>query len=52
MINVLIPTKLDKAAAGMLTEKGYHVVQDADTELPILAASHPDTEALSFAVRR
>ncbi|MCP3966168.1 MAG: hypothetical protein GY750_04350 [Lentisphaerae bacterium] len=46
MRKVLIPTKLDKFAAGLLTEKGYQVVQDADSSLNELVKVHSDTEVL------
>ncbi|MDD5698225.1 MAG: 3-phosphoglycerate dehydrogenase family protein [Victivallaceae bacterium] len=46
MKKVLIPTKLDTAAADLLREKAYQVVQDAEHQLPELAAAHPDTEVL------
>ena len=46
MKKVLIPTKLDKVAADYLTQKGYKVVQDADTDLMALCQANPDTEAL------
>ncbi len=46
MKTVLIPTKLDKICANILTEKGYQVVQDSDTDLMALCKAHPETEAL------
>lgn len=46
MTNVLIPTKLDKTAAAMLMDKGYQVVQDAETPIDELVAKHPETEAM------
>ncbi|MBP5319600.1 MAG: phosphoglycerate dehydrogenase, partial [Kiritimatiellae bacterium] len=47
MKKVLIPTKLDAVAAGILTANGgYEVVQDAKTPLTELIAAHPDTHAL------
>ncbi len=46
MKNVLIPTKLDKFAAELLTENGFCVVQDADTSLEELVKSSPDSEVL------
>lgn len=47
MKKVLIPTKLDKVAANLLTAHGaYTVVQDDQTELTALAAQHPDSYAL------
>ena len=36
MRKVLIPTKLDKFAASLLSERGYDVVLDATTPLPEL----------------
>ena len=33
MRKVLIPTKLDKVAANLLTERGYEVVFDAQTPM-------------------
>ena len=46
MRKVLIPTKLDKFAATLLSDKGYQVVLDATTPLPELVAAHADTEVL------
>ena len=46
MKTILIPTKLDKVAAQMLTAKGYQVIQDSDTDLMALCKAHPETEAL------
>ena len=46
MHKVLIPTKLDKFAANMLTEKGYHVVLDAATPLEEQIARDSDAEVL------
>ncbi len=46
MKKVLIPTKLDTAAAEILSSKGFKVVQDAYKPLPELAKEHPDTEVL------
>ncbi|MBR4613183.1 MAG: phosphoglycerate dehydrogenase, partial [Kiritimatiellae bacterium] len=46
MKTVLIPTKLDKVAANLLTQKGYTVVQDAETDLLTLCQAHPEAEAL------
>jgi len=44
---VLIPTKLDRVAADILTANGnYLVVQDEKTDLSHLAQQHPDTYAL------
>lgn len=46
MSKVLIPTKLDKAAAKLLQEKGFTVVQDAEKKLPALAAENPETSVI------
>ena len=46
MKTVLIPTKLDKVAANLLTQKGYAVIQDAETDLLALCQAHPEAEAL------
>ncbi|MCI5778405.1 MAG: NAD(P)-binding domain-containing protein [Lentisphaeria bacterium] len=46
MHKVLIPTKLDKFAANMLTEKGYRVVLDAATPLEEQVARDSDAEVL------
>ena len=46
MKKVLIPTKLDKVAAGLLAAKNYNVVQDADTPLADLIAANSDAEVL------
>ena len=46
MSKVLIPTKLDTAAANLLKEKNYNVVQDADKPLEELAKEHADTNVL------
>jgi D-3-phosphoglycerate dehydrogenase len=46
MRKVLIPTKLDKFAAALLTEKGFHVVQDADTPIKDLIEANSDTEVM------
>lgn len=47
MKKVLIPTKLDSIAKELLEANGnYTVVQDAQTELSVLVAQHPDTYAL------
>ncbi len=43
---VLIPTKLEKIAKELLAQKGFTVVQDAETPLADLAKKHPETEAL------
>jgi len=47
MKKVLIPTKLDLVAKGLLEENGnYTVVQDEDNDLTTLAAQHADAYAL------
>ena len=46
MRKVLIPTKLDRFAADLLTQKGYEVVLDPAKPLNEQAAAHPDTEVL------
>lgn len=46
MKKALIPTKLEKIAAEILTAKGYVVVQDAATPLAELAKNNPDTELI------
>ena len=46
MKNVLIPTKLDKFAAELLTENNFNVVQDADSSIEELVKANPDTEVL------
>ena len=45
-MKILIPTKLDKAAAAALVAAGYDVVQDDATPLPEQAAAHPDAAGL------
>ena len=45
-MKILIPTKLDKAAAAALTAAGHHVVQDDATPLEELAAAHADAAGL------
>ncbi len=42
-MKILIPTKLDVAAAGALRAAGHEVIQNADISLEELAAEHPDT---------
>lgn len=42
-MKILIPTKLDKAAAAMLRAAGYDVVQDDTVSIEELVAAHPDT---------
>ena len=46
MRKVLIPTKLDKVAANLLTEKGFDVVFDTATPMDELIKRNPDTEVL------
>lgn len=46
MRKVLIPTKLDKVVSGILTEKGFTVVQEPERPLAELAKAHPDAEAV------
>lgn len=46
MRKVLIPTKLDKSAAELLSNKGFDVILSPGTPIPELAAKHPDTEVL------
>ncbi len=46
MRKVLIPTKLDKFAADLLSDRGYTVVLDASTPLAELAAKNADAEVL------
>lgn len=46
MKKVLIPTKLEKIVAELLTAKGYNVIQDADKPLNELVKSNPETEVL------
>ena len=45
-MKILIPTKLDKAAAAALTAAGYDVVQDDATPLEELIAAHADAAGL------
>ncbi len=45
-MKILIPTKLDQAAAATLTTAGYNVVQDDTTPLAELAAANPDTAGI------
>lgn len=45
-MKILIPTKLDKAAAAALTAGGYDVVQDDTTPLEELIAAHADAVGL------
>ena len=46
MRKVLIPTKLDKFAAQLLSERGYQVVLDAATPLADLIKANSDAEVL------
>ena len=46
MRKVLIPTKLDKFAATMLSDRGYQVVLDAATPLDELVKANSDAEVL------
>ena len=46
MTKVLIPTKLDKIAAGILAQNGFEVVQDSETPIADLIAKNTDAEAL------
>ena len=45
-MKVLIPTKLDKAAAKMLADNGYEVIQDSAKKLSELIPAHPDTNVI------
>ncbi len=45
-MKILIPTKLDKAAAASLEVAGYTVVQDDSTPIETLVAAHPDANGL------
>ena len=46
MHKVLIPTKLDKFAASLLSDKGYEVVLDGTTPLADLVQANADAEVL------
>lgn len=46
MRKVLIPTKLNSIAAGLLSKHKFEVVQDADSTLPELLKDHSDATAL------
>ena len=46
MPKVLIPTKLDKAAAQLLKDNNYEVVQDATTPLAELCQANSDAQVL------
>lgn len=45
-MKILIPTKLDKAAAAVLSAAGFDVVQDDTTPLADLVAANPDTAGI------
>ena len=45
-MKILIPTKLDTAAAATLRAAGYEVVQDDTTPIEALVADHPDAAGL------
>lgn len=45
-MKILIPTKLDKAAAGALTAAGYEVVQNDSDPIDVQAAANPDAVGL------
>ena len=45
-MKILIPTKLDKAAAGALTAAGYEVVQNDSIAIDELATANPDAQFL------
>ena len=46
MRKVLIPTKLDKFSATMLSDRGYNVVLDGATPLADLVKANSDAEVL------
>ena len=46
MPTILIPTKLDTAAADILRDNGFDVVQDADKPLDELVRAHADATGL------
>ena len=46
MRKALIPTKLDKAVAGILGENGFTVLQNPDIPLAELAAENPDAQVI------
>ena len=46
MMKVLIPTKLDKFAADLLSKNGFQVVQDAETPLDELVKSNSDVAVM------
>lgn len=45
-MKILIPTKLDKAAAAQLTAAGYEVVQDDTAPIEDQVAANPDAAGL------
>jgi len=45
-MKILIPTKLDSAAAGALRADGYDVVQNDSDSIDVQVAAHPDTAGL------
>ncbi len=45
-MKILIPTKLDKAAAASLEAAGYSVVQDDSEPIENLVAAHPDANGI------
>ena len=45
-MKILIPTKLDKAAAATLSAAGYDVVQNDSDPIEALVAAHPDANGL------
>lgn len=45
-MKILIPTKLDKAAAATLTANGYDVVQNDADPIEVQVAAHPDAAGL------
>lgn len=45
-MKILIPTKLDKAAAGVLTAAGYEVIQNDSDPIDVQVAAHPDAAGL------
>ena len=45
-MKVLIPTKLDKVAANLLAGQGFEVIQDAETPLETLVATHSDAAVM------
>ena len=45
-MKILIPTKLDKAAAGVLTAAGYEVVQNDSDPIDVQVAANPDASGI------